>query len=459
MRVGQIEKYQSWAKSKNIVHKSVITSARLDRQLKRKVVKELALMREMSVAEFNLYQKYYEINEILPTLDAKEIKEVKSLLYSAKSYDDVLAIEPEIIYVKESFGVPTTNIYGETSIKQISYDNRLVRHWQILRTFVSSIKNEGSLGRAIRFLVRDKHTQKYIGILCLSSSLATVKCLNDTIGWNLKDEFKIGSRMGHMANIQTCIGVGSSSSQFQFGKLLALLALSDEVTKIWKEVYGDICVEIHTTAIDGSKSLTQYDNLLPYFTNRLGLTAGSTSYKLKNDLYWKVVDWMYKRYPYQYFRYNIDVNEQSPSPYIRDKKNRLLVEAYRKLGIKNSEFTSLHRRAVYHSYLYANAQEFLLGKIKESELTPAFDNSVSALTERWKYDEFGKSTEPPEYLKLKYANKPDRLRTVIRVRSGVVGYVNHLQENNIKLNTQINDWFEDCGSKSYDVIKKKYLKD
>ena len=383
MRVGQIEKYQSWAKSKNIVHKSVITSARLDRQLKRKVVKELALMREMSVAEFNLYQKYYEINEILPTLDAKEIKEVKSLLYSAKSYDDVLAIEPEIIYVKESFGVPTTNIYGETSIKQISYDNRLVRHWQILRTFVSSIKNEGSLGRAIRFLVRDKHTQKYIGILCLSSSLATVKCLNDTIGWNLKDEFKIGSRMGHMANIQTCIGVGSSSSQFLFGKLLALLALSDEVTKVWKEVYGDTCVEIHTTAIDGSKSLTQYDNLLPYFTHRLGLTAGSTSYKLKNDLYWKVVDWMYKRYPFQFFRYNIDVNENSPSPYIRDKKNRLLVEAYRKLGIKNSEFTSLHRRAVYHSYLYANAQEFLLGQIKESELTPAFDNSVSALTERW----------------------------------------------------------------------------
>ena len=459
MRVGQIEKYQSWAKSKNIVHKSVITSARLDRQLKRKVVKELALMREMSVAEFNLYQKYYEINEILPTLDAKEIKEVKSLLYSAKSYDDVLAIEPEIIYVKESFGVPTTNIYGETSIKNISYDNRFVRHWQILRTFVSSIKNEGSLGRAIRFLVRDKHTQKYIGILCLSSSLATVKCLNDTIGWNLKDEFKIGSRMGHMANIQTCIGVGSSSSQFLFGKLLALLALSDEVTKVWKEVYGDTCVEIHTTAIDGSKSLTQYDNLLPYFTNRLGLTAGSTSYKLKNDLYWKVVDWMYKRYPFQFFRYNIDVNEQSPSPYIRDKKNRLLVEAYRKLGIKNSEFTSLHRRAVYHSYLYANAQEFLLGKIKESELTPAFDNSVSALTERWKYDEFDKSTEPHEYIKQKYANKPDRLRTVMRVRSGVVGYVNHLQENNIQLNTRVNDWFEDCGSKSYDVIKKKYLKD
>ena len=47
----------------------------------------------------------------------------------------------------------------------------------------------------------------------------------------------------------------------------------------------------------------------------------------------------------------------------------------------------------------------------------------------------------------------------MRVRSGVVGYVNHLQENNKKLNTRLNDWFEDCGSKSYDVIKKKYLKD
>jgi len=459
MRVGQIEKYQSWAKSKNIVKKSVVTSARLDRQLKRKVVKELALMREMSVAEFNLYQKYAEINEILPTLDKSEIKEVKSLLYSAKSYEDIYAIEPEIIFVKESFGVPITNIYGEKSIKQISYDNRLVKHWQILRTFVSSMKNEGTLGRAIRFLVRDKHTQKYIGILCLTSSLATVKCLNDEIGWNLKDDFHIGSRMNNMMNIQTCVGVGSSSSQFLFGKLMALLALSDEVSKVWKEVYGDTCVEIHTTAIDGSKSLTQYDNLLPYFTNRLGLTAGSTSYKLNNDLYKKVVKWMRVRYPFQFFRYNIDVNEQSPSPYIRDKKNRLLVEAYRKLGIKNSEFTSLHRRAVYHSYLYTNSQEFLLGKITESELIKRFDNSVSALTERWRYDEFGKSNEPPEYLKVKYANKPDRLKTVMRVRSGAVGYVKHQQELGYKINTTINDWFEDCGNKSYDVIKAKYLKE
>jgi hypothetical protein len=47
----------------------------------------------------------------------------------------------------------------------------------------------------------------------------------------------------------------------------------------------------------------------------------------------------------------------------------------------------------------------------------------------------------------------------MRVRSGAVGYVKYQQELGHKLNTTINDWFEDCGNKSYDVIKAKYLKE
>jgi hypothetical protein len=77
------------------------------------------------------------------------------MLYVPTSFDDYKLIEPEVIYVHEGIDVPHTNIYGETTNRQLPNKDNLLLHWQIIRTLVSSSRNDSLLGRALRFLIKD----------------------------------------------------------------------------------------------------------------------------------------------------------------------------------------------------------------------------------------------------------------------------------------------------------------
>ena len=460
MRLEKIQKYQSWVKTQQIPQRTIKESALIDSKLRKELKEEFDKLRTMSVAEFNLYQKYFEVRDFIETTSQEDIDEVKSLIYKPKSIDDYLTIEPEVIYVKEQFEIPNTNIHGETSKRIIETNSKYQKHWQILRTLVASNRNDLTLGRAIRFLVRDKNTKKYIGFLCHSSSLVTIKCLNEEIGWNIDKEFSVGGKIQNTINIQTCVGTQPAGRLFLLGKLCSLLSISNVVLNQIKEIYGDTIVEVHTTSLYGNEKLTsQYDNLQPYFSSRLGLTAGATSFKVRDELYQRINQWIYERYPVQYFLYNINKKDEwSNSPYIRDKKNRLLIQAYQRLGFKKSEYTSNHRRGVYHSYIYENSKDFLCGRINENVLVKAFDNDVSSLTNFWKFGLLDNSNEILSELLQKYKNKPERLKNVIRFKSGVKGHVEHLKEVGFALKKNTDTWYEECGYKDFTEIRKKYLK-
>ena len=62
---------------------------------------------------------------------------------------------------------------------------------------------------------------------------------------------------------------------------------------------------------------------------------------------------------------------------IRDKKNRLLIQCFKRLGFHRNEYFSKHRRGVYHSYIYTNSKEYLCSKITENKLIKAFDNDLA----------------------------------------------------------------------------------
>jgi len=101
----------------------------------------------------------------------------------------------------------------------------------------------------------------------------------------------------------------------------------------------------------------------------------------------------------------------------------------------------------------------LCGQIEENELVKAFDNDVESLTRFWKFGSFSQSNEIPSNLLEKYKNKPDRLKTVIRFKSGVKGHVEHLKTLGYQLRKNTDNWYDECGSNSYDEIKEKYLKE
>jgi len=100
MQLEKIQKYQSWLKSQQIPKRTIKESALIDSKLRKELQQEFDKLRTMSVAEFNLYQKYFEVRDFLETTSQEDIDEVKSLIYKPKSIDDYLTIDPEVIYVK-----------------------------------------------------------------------------------------------------------------------------------------------------------------------------------------------------------------------------------------------------------------------------------------------------------------------------------------------------------------------
>lgn len=143
--------------------------------------------------------------------------------------------------------------------------------WLGLRLKMSSFEYSGkSVGRMIKILIRDKKTQKYVGVASLGSDV-DCKLFDEYIGWN--NELKYDKKMfNHLMNITTCVGIPPFSFNYNAGKLIAMLMFSKEIYKYVYEKYKDELVCITTFSLYG-KSI-QYDRLneLKY----VGLTKGES---------------------------------------------------------------------------------------------------------------------------------------------------------------------------------------
>ena len=144
--------------------------------------------------------------------------------------------------------------------------------WKIssLRTF----KPNNFTGRIICILIKDSITQKYLGIMSLSSDILAMKNRDDAIGWT--NENKINNKkINHLMNLSTCVSIQPFGYNFNGGKLLAKLAFSKEVMNKFKEKFNQELLVISTTGLYGKS--VQYDRLkeLEY----VGKTKG-------NSIYW-----------------------------------------------------------------------------------------------------------------------------------------------------------------------------
>ena len=450
---SSINQYQKWYEKENVQLLSPKDGHKLDLALKKTLRKELDELNSVTINEFYLLHKYQEVQDYINKVGKDSIQQVEKLLYKPTSFEDYKNIDPEIIYVHEGIDVNHTNIYGETTIRQLSNKDNLIEHWQTIRTLVSSSRNDLLLGRALRFLVKDKSTGKYLGILCLGGGLPTITVLNKEYNWNIKEEFSRGGRITNTANGQVIIPVQPAGRLFLLGKLMALLCVSKPVVEKYEQMYGQKLVSVHTTALYGHKGISQYDNLKHY--KNLGLTTGSSAIKVTNVTYKKILVWLRKRYPYQYFLHFIERNQYG-SLRMRDKKNRILITTFKKLGFKQEEFFSGHKRLVYNSYLYQNAKEYLSHRIREDELLPAFNNDIDSLVNYWKYGDI--TDDDITKLKVRYQNNSERLKNVIRMKSGVKGHITNLQLKDVSLSISADDWYGEIYNKSWRYTKQRYMK-
>lgn len=432
----------------------------LEDRLRKSIRDELQTFREMNVTEYTLFHKHNEIQRWLPSQKKSHIDWVQRNIWRPTGRSDFRRIEPELIFVRDNYQIKSKNIWGDPVSVTIQNKEPHARHWEIMRTLISSGRNDGTIGRALRFIVRDKRTKTYLGVICISSAMASLKCRNDKIGWKNQEEyFYKGSRLANIANGQSIVPTQPFGSAYLGGKLLSLLCLSDVVAKKWEELYGQKLVEVDTTSLWGEMKdgKSQYDNLNPYWDSKLGDTEGDTPFKPSEEIYFQMRDWMQRRFPEEYFRHFVELGATG-QPRMRDNKSRAIAFCFRQLGFEKKDYLSNHKRGVYRSCLYTNTDDFLRGEINADDLVPAFNNSVDALTEFWRFGTMGDTRVLSDDVKQKLKNNPQKIASKVKMKGQVKGQID-ARDPTHQIPTQGNqvDWYLDLGTMSWQEVREKYL--
>ena len=406
-----VKQYNDWKKTDAAIPpEKVISTQKLLREIKQ----ELAEAKSGNAAAYALKRKWQEVKEFVRNRSRDELDEVYRLMWVPKGISDFRRLEPELIWIKDTTTFETIDFWGQRKTTEIENPDPLNTHWEIIRTLVSSQTHDGTIGRSLRFLVRDRHSQKYLGVICVSGDMLALSPRNAAI-WGDKVDNKVAQAawkkvINHSANGSSIISVQPFGYNYFGGKLLALLCLSKPVADLWKKQYGHTLVCLTTTSLWASmkKGVSQYDGMKPYWDN-VGETAGTTPLKISEELYFQMRDWMKKNYPQDYHFHFVAKDEKGQIAQ-RDNKNRAIEWCYKKLGLKKEDYQSGHTRGIYFARLYKNTDAFLRGEITEDKLEPAFDNSIEELTKFWAYGRRGDTgSKKSEGLKGMTKHRLDRL--------------------------------------------------
>ena len=349
-------------------------------ELREQVIKDLTYVSQMDVKEYTLYQKWCEVQEKYPSVTVNDLWEGEKLVLEDEGQRR--AIEE----VKANFWVPETPEDYLNLVPEMLYTNKekdLPELWNCIRTFSSTMKNNSNIGRNLNFVVRDKVTKKYLGVICISSDFLDLTPRDNFIGWSREIKTQ-GAMINHTAIGSTIVPLQPLGFNYVGGKLLALLCLSDPVQELWKKLYGDTLVSVTTTSLYGKTKaggLSQYDNL--DYWQPMGFTSGSVSFEPLRETRYLIREWLKKNHTRKYFEWYI-AKKPSGQPHKRDHKNRSLNFAYSQLEIPKELIRSEHARGIYFTPLYDKSCEFLRKDCEETELTKSFDTSVESLTNIWK---------------------------------------------------------------------------
>ena len=366
--------WQKW--SAQFVEPTILT----DEALRENIIRDLTFVSGMDVKEYTLYQKWCEVQEKYPSVVVNDlwegekrvledegqrlaIEEIKRNFWIPETPDDYLSLQPEMLYTSKQEDLPEL--------------------WNCIRTFSSTMKNNANIGRNLNFVVRDKVTKKYLGVICISSDFLDLTPRDSHIGWprELKTQ---GGMINHTAIGSTIVPLQPLGFNYVGGKLLALLCLADPVQELWKKLYGDVLVSVTTTSLYGrtkADGLSQYDNLDHW--QKMGFTAGSVSFEPEKNTRYQIRDWLKVKHTRKYFEW-YSAKKASGQPHKRDHKNRSLQFVYSKLNIPKELIRTDHARGIYWSPLYDNSIDRLNNRIGDDALIKSFDTSVEALTEIWR---------------------------------------------------------------------------
>ena len=350
---------------------------------KQKFIDNMDFLKSMSVQEQTLYKKWQEFNK-----DEKLMSQITSL--------DVIS---------NQLWKPTDINKLEQTIQEINDMEPIVEYtqdnakWTLLRQGISSMEFVANPGRNIKFYVKDKVSNKYLGVICMGSDVTSLGSRDEYIGWTRDNKFKDG-KLNHTAIGTSIIATQPLGYNFLGGKLVSALVTCSTIRDKWQEMYNETLVGATTTALYGIHS--QY-NGIPHWKT-LGETKGKISIKPDDSAYDVWHQWLKDNKTEKYEKLvELRPNGQ-PQTGIKQKIIQMI---YQELGIKRAKYEHGFKRGAYFANIYQNGKEFLRSEINEDELVirNMFDRDIEYIDSWWKRKAVNRYTKLLEQNKI----KPEKL--------------------------------------------------
>ena len=340
---------------------------------KQKFIDNMDMLKEMSVQENTLYKKWQEFNK------------TDGLQQRATSLD----------VIKLKMWKPTDINNLEQTIQEINDLEPIVEHtndnrnWTLLRQSISSMEFVANPGRNVKFFVKDKKTDKYLGVICLGSDVVSIKVRDEFIGWTKENKLDDG-KLNHTAIGTSIIATQPLGYNFLGGKLISALVTCSTVRDKWKELYDQTLVGITTTALYGVHS--QY-NGIPHWKT-LGETAGQINLKPDDDVYLIWNQWLKDNHPEEHHK---AVNATGP-------KNNVINRIFKHLEMKAKHYQHGFKRGVYFANIYDNGKDYFTNKIEDKDLV---------MKEKYKldYDRIINWWKPKAIRRYEKLHKENRLKS------------------------------------------------
>ena len=304
---------------------------------KQEFIDNMDMLKTMSVQEQTLYKKWQEFNKS----------------------DKLRSKADKLDQVQQQMWTPTDLSDKEKTIQEIQDLEPIVEHttdnetWTLLRQGISSMEFVANPGRNQKFFVKDKKTNKYLGVICMGSDVVSIKVRDAFLGWTKENKLD-DAKLQHTAIGTSIIATQPLGYNFLGGKLVSALVTCSTIRNKWKEAYDQTLAGITTTALYGVHS--QY-NGIPHWKT-LGETAGQINLKPDDSIYLVWNQWLKENHPEEHHK---AVNATGP-------KNNVINRIFKHLGMKAKDYQHGFKRGVYFADIYENGKEFFKSNIDEKDL-------------------------------------------------------------------------------------------
>ena len=355
---------------------------------KKSFIDNMDFLKEMSVQENTLWKKWEEFN-----------KDPQFFMDRADVIDRLERTiwQPTDIYNKEQTIQEINSI--KPIVEPVEQGNAKANEdWIITRRLIHSMEFTANPGRNVKFYVRDKSTNKVLGMICLGSDVTSLGVRDELIGWNKENKFKEG-KLNHTAIGTTICCVQPLGFNMLGGKLVAQMVTSKVVRDTWKKLYGQTLVGISTTALYGIHSM--YNGIPQWKT--LGETKGKISLKPDDSFYDTWHQWLKDNKSEDYKRVTTSKTGQP----VTGIKQKIIQLIYKELDIKRAKYEHGFKRGCYFANIYQNGKEFLRSEINEDqlEIRNMFDRDIEYIDSWWKRKAVNRYTKLLEQNRI----KPEKL--------------------------------------------------